>query len=91
MLFRSYDELNDPIDQDERLKEQEKLLRGGDKEAMPMDDDFITALKHAMPPTAGYGLGVDRLVILLTNSPSIRDVILFPFMKPEQKEEKGGK
>jgi len=83
-LIKAYDELNDPVDQEERLKEQAKLLRGGDKEAMPMDKDFINALKIGMPPTAGYGLGIDRLVMLLTNQPSIRDVILFPFMKPEK-------
>lgn len=81
-IVKAYDELNDPIDQDNRLKEQAKLLHGGDEEAMPMDEDFVNALKIGMPPTAGYGLGVDRLVIILTNQPSIRDVILFPFMKP---------
>lgn len=84
-IMKAYDELNDPIDQDERLKEQEKLLRGGYGEAMPMDEDFINALKIGMPPTAGYGIGIDRLVMLLTNQPSIRDVILFPFMKVEEK------
>ena len=88
-IIKAYDELNDPTDQEERLKEQAKLLRGGDNEAMPMDEDFVNALKVGMPPTAGYGLGIDRLTLLLTNQPSIRDVILFPFMKPE--ENKGGK
>jgi len=80
-IVKAYDELNDPIDQDKRLKEQAKLLRGGVEEAMPMDEDFVNALKVGMPPTAGYGLGIDRLTMLLTNQPSIRDVILFPFMK----------
>jgi len=84
-IVKAYDELNDPIDQDERLKEQAKLLRKGDEEAMPMDKDFVNALKVGMPPTAGYGIGIDRLTMLLTNQPSIRDVILFPFMKPEGK------
>ncbi len=85
-IAKAYEELNDPLDQEERLKEQASLLREGDEEAMPMDEDFIEALKYGMPPTAGYGLGIDRLVILLTNSPSIRDVIPFPFMKPIKEE-----
>jgi len=87
-IIKAYDELNDPIDQNNRLEEQAKLLRGGDEEAMPMDEDFVNALKVGMPLTAGYGLGIDRLVMLLTDSPSIRDVILFPFMKPEEEEKK---
>ena len=82
-IVKAYDELNDPGDQEERLKEQAGLLKKGDAEAMPLDEDFINALKVGMPPTAGYGLGIDRLTMLLTNSQSIRDVILFPFMKPE--------
>ncbi len=85
-IIKAYDELNDPLDQEERLKEQAKLKQKGDAEAMPMDEDFINALKIGMPPTAGYGLGIDRLVMLLTNQPSIKDVILFPFMKPEEKK-----
>lgn len=83
-IIKAYDELNDPIDQDQRLEEQAKLLKKGDAEAMPMDEDFINALKVGMPPTAGFGMGIDRLTMLLTNQPSIRDVILFPFMKPEK-------
>ncbi|MFH1503681.1 MAG: lysine--tRNA ligase [Candidatus Diapherotrites archaeon] len=82
-IIKAYDELNDPLDQEARLKEQARLLHGGDNEAMPMDEDFVNALKIGMPPTAGYGLGIDRLIMILTNQPSIRDVILFPFMKPE--------
>ena len=85
-IVKAYDELNDPFDQEARLKEQASLLRKGDEEAMPMDEDFLEALKYGMPPTAGYGLGIDRLTILLTNSPSIRDVIPFPFMKPNKEE-----
>jgi lysyl-tRNA synthetase class 2 len=81
-IIKAYDELNDPIDQEERLKEQARLLGKGHEEAMPMDEDFVNALKIGLPPTAGYGLGIDRLVMLLTNQASIRDVILFPFMKP---------
>jgi lysyl-tRNA synthetase, class II len=83
-VLKAYEELNDPIDQDNRLKEQQKLLRGGDDEAMPMDEDFVESMQYGLPPTAGYGLGIDRIVALLTDSPSIRDVILFPFMKPEK-------
>lgn len=84
-VIKAYDELNDPEDQEKRLKEQAGLLKTGDEAAMPMDKDFINALKIGLPPTAGYGLGIDRLTMLLTNQPSIRDVILFPFMKPEDK------
>jgi lysyl-tRNA synthetase class 2 len=84
-IVKAYDELNDSQEQEARLKEQAELLRKGNLEAMPMDDDFINALKIGMPPTAGYGLGIDRLVMLLTGQDSIRDVILFPFMKPEEK------
>ena len=83
-IVKAYDELNDSIEQEKRLKEQAQLLKKGDNEAMPMDEDFINALKTGMPPTAGYGLGIDRLTMILTNSPSVRDVILFPFMKPEE-------
>ena len=85
-ILKAYDELNDPIDQENRLKEQAELLKKGSEEAMPMDDDFVNALKVGMPPTAGYGMGIDRLVMLLTNSASIRDVLLFPFMKLSEGE-----
>ena len=81
-IIKAYDELNDPLDQETRLKEQQALLHEGSEEAMPMDEDFIEALKYGMPPTAGYGLGIDRIIMLLTNSASIHDVIIFPFMKP---------
>lgn len=87
-VIKAYDELNDPIDQEKRLLEQQKLLREGDVAAMPMDKDFIEALKYGMPPTAGYGLGIDRLTMLLTAQDSIRDVILFPFMKPLKEDKK---
>ncbi len=80
-VVKAYDELNDPIDQRNRLEEQQILLRKGSEEAMPMDEDFINALEVGMPPTAGYGLGIDRLVMLLTGNDSIKDVILFPFMR----------
>ncbi len=85
-LMKAYDELNDPLDQEARLNEQAALLKEGSADAMPMDTDFIDALKLGLPPTAGYGMGIDRITMLLTNSPSIRDVIFFPFMKPEVKQ-----
>jgi len=77
----AFSELNDPMDQLQRFLQQGKALAAGDEEAQPLDDDFITALAYGMPPTAGLGFGVDRLVMLLTNQHSIRDVIFFPQMK----------
>ncbi len=82
-MGNNYSELNDPQKLKKVLLEQEEFKKKGDEEASPYDRDFIQALKHGMPPTSGLGLGVDRLVMLLTNQPSIRDVILFPFMKPK--------
>lgn len=82
-LVKAYDELNDPIDQKNRLEEQQTHLKKGDQAAMPLDEDFINALKVGMPPTAGYGLGIDRLTMTILGKESIRDVIPFPFMKPQ--------
>ena len=85
-LGNSFTELNDPDEQVRRLSAQVERRAEGDEEAHGMDDDFITALKHGMPPTGGLGLGVDRVIMLLTDSPGIRDVILFPAMRPERDE-----
>src|SRR3989344_7044302 len=83
-LGNAYSELNDPILQKQLLEEQQKLLSKGNEEAHPYDEDFINALETGMPPTGGLGLGIDRMVMLLTGQESIRDVILFPFMKPDK-------
>ena len=86
-LCNAYSELNDPVDQRQRFEDQLLLAKRGDEEAMVLDEDFLTAIDHGMPPTAGIGIGIDRLTMIMTNSESIQDVLFFPQMKPEKKFE----
>jgi len=85
-LCNAYSELNDPIDQYERFQDQLKLKEGGDDEAMYIDMDFVRALEYGMPPTSGMGMGIDRLTMFMTNSPTIQDVLFFPQMRPKNQQ-----
>src|SRR5204862_7735744 len=88
-VANGFSELNDPREQYERFVDQMSERERGDEEAMILDEDYIRALSYGMPPAAGIGIGIDRLVMLLTNKHSIRDVILFPHMRPERRAEEG--
>ncbi|MEM6359081.1 MAG: lysine--tRNA ligase [Bacteroidota bacterium] len=86
-ICNAFSELNDPIDQRQRFQDQLELGKRGDQEAMTLDEDYLRALEYGMPPTAGLGVGIDRLAMIMTNSNSIQDVLFFPQMKPEKKQE----
>ena len=81
-VVNAYSELVDPVDQRQRFEEQARLKAGGDEDAMDSDDDYVLAMEHGMPPMSGWGMGIDRILALLTNQENLKDVILFPLMKP---------
>ena len=82
-IVKAYSELVDPIDQRERFSQQVSARAAGDDEAMDVDEDYIVAMEHGMPPISGWGMGVDRIITLLTGQDNVRDVVLFPLMRPK--------
>jgi lysyl-tRNA synthetase class 2 len=87
-LCNSFTELNDPLEQEKRFQEMGRAYSDDDEERHPMDDDYLRAMSYGMPPNGGFGMGIDRLVMLLANKRSIREVILFPHLREPDKEEK---
>ena len=83
-IINAFSELVDPVEQEKRLTEQAEAKKAGDDEAMDMDHDYIEAMEYGMPPISGWGMGVDRLIQLLTNKDNIKDVVLFPLMRPKE-------
>jgi lysyl-tRNA synthetase class 2 len=83
-IVNAYSELIDPVDQRQRLEQQAAARKAGDEEAMELDEDFLLCMEHGMPPMSGFGMGIDRITALLTDATTLRDVVLFPLMRPEQ-------
>ncbi len=83
-VANAFSELNDPLDQEQRFLEMRRLYRAEDEEAHPMDEDYVRAMMYGMPPNGGFGMGIDRLVMLFTDRSSIREVILFPHLRPRE-------